>query len=126
MSTNENENENWLNRVIDAWLDTLDPKKLTFKKFVYVAKQCLNVMSLNDAGKFMTKHKFAVTDENIEKFNQMADKYYLIRKEILKELVLDEYNKSKNNLFLILLLFSYLSFVICDLIKKNAFFVFIA
>ena len=95
MSTNENENENWLNRVIDAWLDTLDPKKLTFKKMVYVTKQCLNVMSLNDAGKFMTKHKFTVTHENIEKFNQMADKYYLIRKEILKELVLDEYNKSK-------------------------------
>ena len=95
MSTNENENENWLNRVIDAWLDTLDPKKLTFKKMVYVTKQCLNVMSLNDAGKFMTIHKFTVTHENIEKFNQMADKYYLIRKEILKELVLDEYNKSK-------------------------------
>ena len=99
MSTNENENENWLNRVIDAWLDTLDPKKLTFKKLVYVTKQCLNVMSLNDAGKFMAKHKFTVTDENIEKFNQMADKYYLIRKEILKELVLDGYNKSKNNPF---------------------------
>ena len=47
----------------------------------------------------MTKHKFTVTDENIEKFNQMADNYYLIRKEILKELVLDEYNKSKITVF---------------------------
>ena len=98
MSTNQNQ-EHWSNLAIDAWLDTLDPKKLTFKKIVFVTKQCLNVMSLNDAAKFMTKHKFTVTDENIEKFNQMADKYYLIRKEILKELVLDGYNKSKNNLF---------------------------
>ena len=43
MSTNENENENeneknWSDLVIDAWLDTLDPKKLTFKKLVYVTK----------------------------------------------------------------------------------------
>ena len=95
MLTNENENENWSNLAIDAWLDTLDPKKLTFKKIVYVTKQCLNVMSLNDAAKFMTRHKFTVTDENIKKFNEMVDKYYLMRKEILKELVLDEYNKSK-------------------------------
>ena len=94
MSTNENE-EHWSNLAIDAWLNTLDPKKLTFKKMVLVTKHCLSIMSLNDAAKFMTKHKFTVTDENIGKLNQMADEYYLIRKEILKELVLDEYNKSK-------------------------------
>ena len=52
-------------------------------------------MSLNDAAKFMTNHKFTVTKENIEIFNQMADQYYLTKKEIFKELVLDEYNKSK-------------------------------
>ena len=50
MSTNENE-KNWSNLAIDAWLDTLDPKKLTFKKIVFVTKQCLNVMSLNDVAK---------------------------------------------------------------------------
>ena len=70
MSTNENE-KNWSNLAIDAWLDTLDPKKLTFKKLVYVTKQCLNVMSLNDAGKFMTKHKFTVTDEYFQSKNEM-------------------------------------------------------
>ena len=94
MSTNENE-QHWSQLAMDAWLDTLDQKKLTFKKIVFVTKHCLNVVSLNDAAKFTTKHKFSVTDENIEKFNQMADEYYLIRKEILRELVLDEYNKSK-------------------------------
>ena len=94
MSTNENQ-EHWSNLAIDAWLDTLDPKKLTFKKMVLVTKQCLNIMSLNDAAKFMTKYKFTVTNKNIEIFNQMADQYYLIRKEIFKELVLNEYNKSK-------------------------------
>ena len=52
-------------------------------------------MSLNDAAKFMTNHKFTITNENIKIFNQMADQYYLIRKEIFKELVLNEYNKLK-------------------------------
>ena len=94
MSTNENQ-EHWSNLAIDAWLDTLDPKKLTFKKMVLVTKHYLSIMSLNDAAKFMTNHKFTITNENIEIFNQMADQYYLIRKEIFNELVLDEYNKSK-------------------------------
>ena len=94
MSTNENE-EHWSNLAIDAWLNTLDPKKLTFKKMVLATKQCLNIMSLNDAAKFMTKYKLPITDENIARFNQLADEFYLIRKEIFKELVLDKYNKSK-------------------------------
>ena len=38
MSTNENE-EHWSNLAIDAWLNTLDPKKLTFKKIVLVTKK---------------------------------------------------------------------------------------
>ena len=88
-------NENWSQNAIDAWLNTLDPKRLAFKKIVFVIKQCLNIMSLDDACKYMTKHKLNVTDENINKFMQMADKYYLIRMKIFKELVLDEYNKSK-------------------------------
>ena len=88
-------NENWSQNAIDAWLNTLGPKRLTFKKIVFVIKQCLNIMSLDDACKYMTKHKLNVTDENINKFMQMADKYYLIRMKIFKELVLDEYNKSK-------------------------------
>ena len=88
-------NENWSQNAIDAWLNTLDPKRLTFKKIVFVIKQCLNIMSLDDACKYMAKHKLNVTDENINKFMQMADKYYLIRMKIFKELVLDEYNKSK-------------------------------
>ena len=50
---------------------------------------------LDDACKYMTQHKLSVTDENIDKFMKIADKYYLMRMEILKELVLDEYNKSK-------------------------------
>ena len=43
----------------------------------------------------MTKYKFSITDENIARFNQLADEFYLIRKGIFKEIVLDEYNKSK-------------------------------
>ena len=45
MSTNENQ-EHLSNVAIDAWLDTLDPKKLTFKKMVLVTKHCLSIMSL--------------------------------------------------------------------------------
>ena len=94
MSTNE-KIEHWANFAIDAWLNTLDPIKLTFKKMVLVTKQCLNIMSLNDAAKFMTKYKLPITDENIARFNQLADEFYIIRKEIFREVVLDEYNKSK-------------------------------
>ena len=88
-------NENWVENSIDEWLDSLDLKKLTFKKIVFVMKQCLNIISLNDACNYMEKHKISLNEENIEKFIQMADEYYLIRIKILKELVLDEYNKSK-------------------------------
>ena len=52
-------------------------------------------MSSKDAAKFMIKHKLPVTNENIAAFNQIANKFNLIRKEILKELVLEEYIKSK-------------------------------
>ena len=88
-------NENWVENSIDALLDSLDPKKLTFKKIVFVMKQCLNIICLNDACNYMEKHKISLTEENIAKFIQIADEYYLIRMNILKELVLDEYNKSK-------------------------------
>ena len=88
-------NKNWVENAIDEWLDSLDPKKLTFKKIVFVMKQCLNIISLNDACNYMEEHKISLTEENIAKFIQMADKYYLIRINILKELVLDKYNKSK-------------------------------
>ena len=94
MSTNE-KIEHWANLAIDAWLNTLDQKKLTFKKIVLVTKKCLTIMSLKDAAKFMTKYKLAITDENIARFNQLADEFYMIRKEIFRDLVLDEYNKSK-------------------------------
>ena len=94
MSTNE-KIEHWANLAIDAWLNTLDQKKLTFKKIVLVTKKCLTIMSLKDTAKFMTKYKLAITDENIGRFNQLADEFYMIRKEIFRDLVLDEYNKSK-------------------------------
>ena len=95
MSTKTNENQNWLQNAVEDWLNILNPKRLTFKKIVFVMKQCLIVISLDDACKYMTQHKLSVTDENIDKFMKIADKYYLMRMEILKELVLDEYNKSK-------------------------------
>ena len=85
----------WTENAIESWLDTLDPKKLTFKKMVFVIKQCLNVISLDDACHYMEKHKLQVSNENIEVFLCVADKYYKIRTKILEELVLEEYNKSK-------------------------------
>ena len=85
----------WTENAIESWLDTLDPKKLTFKKMVFVIKQCLNVISLNDACDYMKKHKLEVSNENIERFICVADEYYKIRMKILEELVLEEYNKSK-------------------------------
>ena len=85
----------WAENAIESWLNTLDPKKLTFKKIVFVMKQCLNVISIKDACDYMEKHKLQVSNENIERFLSVTEKYYKIRIKILEELVLEEYNKSK-------------------------------
>ena len=95
MSPKTNEYNDWAQYAIENWLNTLNQKRLTFKKVVYVIKKCLYVMGLDDACKYMEQHNLTVTDENIEIFMSAADKYYLMRMEILRELVLDEYNKSK-------------------------------
>ena len=44
-------------------------------------------MSLSDACEFMINRKLPVTDENIEKFLDVTRKAYLIRLEILKQLI---------------------------------------
>ena len=72
MSTNENQ-EHWSYLGIDAWLDTLDPKKLTFKKMVLVTKHCLSIMSLNDVICHLIKKRifcfnFSLKDET--KYNK--------------------------------------------------------
>ena len=78
----------WCEAEIDRLFNTLDPKRLTFKKVVFVCKRALGVISSCDAGEFMIRHQLLLTDENIMKFNVMADHFYLERKNILKELVL--------------------------------------
>ena len=85
-------NENWVQNAIESWLLMLNPKKLMFKKLVFVVKQCLNVISLNDACEYMTHRELKITDENIALFMRKADEYYLIRTEIFNELVLSECN----------------------------------
>ena len=79
----------WREAEIDRLFNTLDPKRLTFKKLVFVCKKALNVISSCDAGEFMLRLKVPVTDENVIKFNALADHFYLERKNILKELVLE-------------------------------------
>lgn len=96
MSPKTNKCEDWAQNAIDNWLNTLNQQKLTFKKIVFVIKKCLYVMGLDDACKYMVKHKLTVTDENIKIFMSVADKYSLMRMKILEKLVLDE---NKNNPF---------------------------
>ena len=45
-------------------------------------------MSLNDACEYLTDHNAPVTNENIDKFLLIAQKAYLIKLNIMSELVL--------------------------------------
>ena len=68
----------------------LNPKKLTFKKLVATVKNCLTIVSSCDSAHVMIKYNIPQTEENIANFNVMADKFYKIRMQILRELVLKE------------------------------------
>ena len=78
----------WCDTEIDSWFNGLNPKKLTFKKLVAVVKNGLTIVSSCDAAEFMIKHNLPMTDANVAKFNIIADEFYKIRQDILKELVL--------------------------------------
>ena len=86
--------EQWRDDEIDAQFNTLNPKKLTFKKLVTVIENCLTIVGYTDASKFMIKHSLPVTEENVAWFERMSDGFYKIRMQILKDLVLKEYHKS--------------------------------
>ena len=79
--------EQWCNDEIDAQFNTLNPKKLTFKKLVAVIENCLTIVGCTDAAKFMIKHNLPVTEENVAQFERLGDEFYKIRMEMLKELV---------------------------------------
>ena len=78
----------WRDTKIDSWFNRLNPKKLTFKKLVAVVKNGLTIVSSCDAAEFMIKHNLPMTDANVAKFNVIADEFYKIRQDILKDLVL--------------------------------------
>ena len=59
------------------------------KKIAETADKCLHLMSLNDACEFMTKHRYPINAGNIVKFKNIADRSYLIRLEIMKNLILE-------------------------------------
>ena len=82
--------EQYFNDEIDAQINTLDPKKLTFKKLKNVTINCLTIIGCLDATKFMINHSLPLTNENIEWFRKLADEFYKIRMEILKKLVEQE------------------------------------
>ena len=54
-----------------------------------VSKNALTIISLCDAAELMIRHDLPMTSANVGKFNVLADEFYLIRKNILKELVLE-------------------------------------
>ena len=88
--------EQYFNDEIDAQFNTLDPKKLTFKKLKVVTINCLTIIGCLDATKFMINHSLPITDENIEWFKRLADEFYKIRMEILKELVEHDVQNVRN------------------------------
>lgn len=79
----------WRDAEIDSWFNRLNPKKLTFKKLVAVVKNGLTIVSSCDAAEFMIKHNLPNTEANVAKFNVVADEFYKIRQDILKDLVLE-------------------------------------
>ena len=79
----------WRDAEIDSWFNRLNPKKLTFKKLVAVVKNGLTIVSSCDAAEFMIKHNLPMTEANVAKFNVVADEFYKIRQDILKDLVLE-------------------------------------
>ena len=82
--------QQWREAEIDSWFNRLNPRKLTFKKLVTVAKNSLTIVSSSDAAEFMIKHDLTMTNANVAKFNVLADEFYKIRRDILSELVLKE------------------------------------
>ena len=78
---------NWLENGIDMWFNTLDIKKLTFKKVVFVIEKCLYLIALNDACNYMEKHKMKITNENIAIFFNLTNKYNGERLEMLGKIV---------------------------------------
>ena len=73
---------------VDRLLDELDAEETDLKKIANTAHKCLQTMSLNDAYEFMMEKNAPMTNENIDKFLEVAQKAYLIRLKIMQELVL--------------------------------------
>ena len=73
---------------VNRLLNSIDENETDLKKIADVAHKCLNAMSLNDACEYMIKHKYPITDENVKKFMNVATQSYLIRFQMMKDLVL--------------------------------------
>lgn len=52
-----------------------------------LADECLHLMSLMDACNYMTRHKYAVTATNIDKFKEIAFESYFIRLKMMEEML---------------------------------------
>ena len=75
---------------VDQLLGELDDDEADLKEIATTAHQCLKAMSLNDACEFMTERNAPMTEENINKFLDIAQKTYLIRLKIMEDLVLNQ------------------------------------
>ena len=58
------------------------------RKIAETSHRCLKLMSMNDACEFMVKHQYPITFKNIIKFKELTMKFYNIRLEIMKQLIL--------------------------------------
>ena len=73
---------------LNRLLNSIDENETDLKKIAETAHKCLNAMSLNDACEYMIRHQYPITDENIKKFMSVATQSYLIRFQMMKDLVL--------------------------------------
>ena len=73
---------------VDRLLNELDEEETNLKKISETAHKYLQAMSLNDACEYLADHNAPVTNENIDKFLLIAQKAYLIKLNIMSELVL--------------------------------------
>ena len=70
---------------VDQLLNSLDENETNLSKIADVTHKCLKAMSFYDACEFMMKRQLPVTDENIQKILEVAQKAYLIRLKILEQ-----------------------------------------
>ena len=73
--------------VVDELIATLDENETDVQKIAETTHKILKAMCLGDAAEFMTRRQLPVTEPNIRKFSEIYEHAYVIRLEIMKQML---------------------------------------